>query len=177
MKRFMSTQRAEPCRHTVEKIVTALEGLSPPHVHTCQPSRDYTGIYTPLPVSREFTSLSRFYSIVYARSIASVPGLPRSIYPFNNIVKIRCEGKIVRRCRVNVSRPRAAAQLINARNKTAYVTRLRARARALGAGVVFCACACRHALCMLASFPGLPWGEGSLVPRPSLRSLRAYYYA
>ena len=33
--------------------------------HTCQPSRfsrDYTGIYTSLPVSREFTSLSRFSS-------------------------------------------------------------------------------------------------------------------
>ena len=54
-------------------------------------------------------------------AVASVPGLPRSIYPF----KIRCAGKIVRRCQVNVSRPRAAAQLINARNKTAYVTRLR----------------------------------------------------
>ena len=54
-------------------------------------------------------------------AVASVPGLPRSIYPF----KIRCEGKVVRRCQVNVSRPCAAAQLINARNKTAYVTRLR----------------------------------------------------
>ena len=32
VKRFMSTQHAEPCRRTVEKIVTALEGLSPPHV-------------------------------------------------------------------------------------------------------------------------------------------------
>ena len=34
--------------------------------HTCQPSpfsRDYTGIYTSLPVSREFTSLSRFSSL------------------------------------------------------------------------------------------------------------------
>ena len=48
-------------------------------------------------------------------AVASVPGLPRSIYSF----KIRYEGKIVRRCRVKVSRPRAAAQLINARNKTA----------------------------------------------------------
>ena len=86
-------------------------------------------------------------------AVASVPGLPRSIYPF----KIRCEGKIVQRCQVNVSRPRAAAQLINARNKNG--------ARKRGYARLWCGILCARA--------GMPYARGVFYARTSATGMHS----